>query len=67
MMHQPTLAERPDLIVIMALADVSETTLNAVTELLTTEELTNLGVEVAVNQTSYEDAARQWLEDNGLS
>ena len=43
-----------------------EEILNAVTELLTTEELTNLGVEVAVDQVSYEDAARQWLEDNGL-
>jgi osmoprotectant transport system substrate-binding protein len=44
-----------------------EEILNAVTELLTTEELTNLGVEVAVNQVSFEDAARQWLEDNGLN
>jgi osmoprotectant transport system substrate-binding protein len=43
-----------------------EETLNAVTELLTTEELTNLGVQVAVDQVSFEDAARQWLEDNGL-
>lgn len=41
-------------------------TLNAVSELLTTEELTRLGVEVAVNQTAFEDAAAQWLEDNGL-
>lgn len=46
-------------------ADFAET-LNAVTGLLTTEELTNLGVEVAVNQTSYADAAAQWLADNGL-
>ena len=44
-----------------------EETLNAVTALLTTEELTNLGVQVAVDQVSYEDAARQWLEDNGLN
>ena len=44
-----------------------EEILNGVTELLTTEELTNLGVEVAVDQVSYEDAARQWLEDNGLN
>ena len=44
-----------------------EEVLNAVTELLTTEELTNLGVEVAVDQVSYEDAAGQWLEDNGLN
>lgn len=49
-----------------AAPDIEET-LNGVTELLTTEELTNLGVEVAVNQVSYEDAARQWLEDNGLN
>ncbi|MGH2427695.1 MAG: glycine betaine ABC transporter substrate-binding protein [Candidatus Limnocylindria bacterium] len=41
-------------------------TLNAVSELLTTEELTSLGVQVAVDQESLEDAARQWLEDNGL-
>jgi osmoprotectant transport system substrate-binding protein len=40
--------------------------LNPVTELLTTEELTNLGVEVAVDQTSYADAADAWLSDNGL-
>ena len=44
-----------------------EETLNAVTELLTTEELTNLGVQVAVDQVSYEDAAREWLEENGLN
>ena len=50
-----------------AAPDDLEEILNAVTELLTTEELTNLGVEVAVNQVSYEDAARQWLEDNGLN
>lgn len=52
------------------LADAGGTTLadalNAVSELLTTEELTRLGVEVAVNQTSVTDAAQQWLEDNGL-
>lgn len=41
-------------------------TLNAVSEKLTTEELTSLGVEVAVNQTSYADAAEAWLQDNGL-
>lgn len=41
-------------------------TLNAVSVLLSTEELTTLGVEVAVNQTSYADAARAFLEDNGL-
>lgn len=44
-----------------------EEILNAVTALLTTEELTNLGVEVAVDQVSFEDAARAWLEENGLN
>ncbi len=52
------------------LADAAGSTLsdalNAVSEKLTTEELTKLGVEVAVNQTSYEDAAHQWLTDNGF-
>ena len=43
-----------------------ESTLNAVSELLTTEELTNLGAAVVLNGESYEDAAAQWLEDNGL-
>jgi osmoprotectant transport system substrate-binding protein len=41
-------------------------TLNAVSALLTTEALTSLGVEVAVNQTSFADAAHAFLEDNGL-
>ena len=50
-----------------AAPDDFEETLNEVTALLTTEELTELGVEVAVDQVSYEDAARQWLEDNGLN
>ena len=43
-----------------------EETLNAVTELLTTEELTSLGVQVAVEQQSYEDVASAFLEENGL-
>lgn len=43
-----------------------ESTLNAVSALLTTEELTNLGAAVILNGESYEDAAAQWLEDNGL-
>ena len=30
------------------------------------EELTNLGAAVILNGESYEDAAAQWLEDNGL-
>jgi osmoprotectant transport system substrate-binding protein len=43
-----------------------EDTLNAVSEKLTTEELTSLGVLVAVDQQSYKDVAAQWLADNGL-
>ena len=43
-----------------------ESTLNGVSELLTTEELTNLGAAIILNGESYEDAASQWLEDNGL-
>ncbi|HET7645315.1 MAG TPA: ABC transporter substrate-binding protein [Candidatus Limnocylindria bacterium] len=46
--------------------DTLESTLNAVSELLTTEELTNLGADIVLNGQSYEEAARQWLEDNGL-
>jgi osmoprotectant transport system substrate-binding protein len=46
--------------------DTLESTLNAVSELLTTEELTNLGAQIVLNGESYEDAAAQWLEDNGL-
>jgi osmoprotectant transport system substrate-binding protein len=40
--------------------------LNAVSELLTTEELTNLNLQIA-EQESYEDIASQWLTDNGLN
>jgi osmoprotectant transport system substrate-binding protein len=39
--------------------------LNAVSALLTTEELTNLNLLIA-DQQSYEDIADQWLTDNGL-
>lgn len=46
--------------------DLLESTLNAVSELLTTEELTNLGAAVILNGESYDEAASQWLEDNGL-
>jgi len=46
--------------------DLLEQTLNTVSELLTTEELTNLGAAVIVNGDSYGDAAAQWLEDMGL-
>jgi osmoprotectant transport system substrate-binding protein len=41
------------------------TTLNAVNELLTTDELTNLNLLIA-DQQSFEDIADQWLSDNGL-
>jgi osmoprotectant transport system substrate-binding protein len=58
-------------IVTQELADAGgaalEDTLNAVSALLTTEELTSLGVVVAVDQTSFADAAEQWLSDNGLN
>ena len=46
--------------------DLLESTLNDVSALLTTEELTNLGAAVILNGESYEDAAAQWLSDNGL-
>jgi osmoprotectant transport system substrate-binding protein len=41
-------------------------TLNAINATLTTEALTQLGVQIVVDQTSMEDVARQFLEDNGL-
>lgn len=46
--------------------DTIESTLNAISELLTTEELTNLGKLVIIDGESYDDVAAQWLEDNGL-
>jgi osmoprotectant transport system substrate-binding protein len=49
-----------------AAPDDFEATLNAVSEKLTTDELTKLNVQVSVNQESVEDVARQWLEDQGL-
>lgn len=49
-----------------AAGDLIEATLNPISELLTTEELTNLGNQVVINGESYEDAAAQWLEDNGF-
>ena len=39
--------------------------LNAVSALLTTEELTNLNLLIA-EQQSFEDIADTWLTDNGL-
>lgn len=46
--------------------DLITSTLNAVSELLTTEELATLGNTVVIGGTSYADAASQWLSDNGL-
>jgi osmoprotectant transport system substrate-binding protein len=46
-------------------ADFGET-LAAVNEALTTEALTQLGVEIVVEQTDMADVARSFLEDNGL-
>ena len=45
--------------------DALASTLNAVSELLTTEELTNLNVLIA-EQQSFADIADGWLSDNGL-
>lgn len=49
-----------------AAPDDFETTLNAISAKLTTEELTKLNVQVSVNQESIEDVARQWLADQGI-
>jgi len=46
-------------------ADFAET-LNAITAKLTTEALTELGVAININHEEIADAARQFLEDNGL-
>lgn len=46
-------------------ADFAEI-LNAVSAEMTTEELTSLGVKIAVDQEDRADVARQWLENNGL-
>ena len=45
--------------------DLLADTLNAVSELLTTEVLTDLNLQIA-SQESYEDIAEQFLADNGL-
>ena len=45
--------------------DTLATTLNAVSELLTTAEITDLNLLIA-EQQSYEDIADAWLTDNGL-
>ncbi len=49
-----------------AAGDLIQATLNPISALLTTEELTNLGAAIILNGESYEDAAAQWLSDNGL-
>lgn len=46
--------------------DAISETLNPISAELTTEELTNLGNAVVINGESFEDAAAQWLEDNGF-
>ena len=66
------LAPAQNLIPVMTqdVADAGGTTLadalNAVSALLTTEELTNLNARIA-EQESYEDIASEWLSDNGLT
>jgi len=40
--------------------------LDSISAPMTTEELTSLGVRVAVDQESIEDVARSWLESHGL-
>ena len=46
-------------------ADFAET-INAINAALTTEVLTQLGVEIVVDQTDMADVAQAFLEDNGL-
>ncbi|HEY7847550.1 MAG TPA: ABC transporter substrate-binding protein [Candidatus Limnocylindria bacterium] len=46
-------------------ADFAET-LDAINEALTTEALTQLRIEIVVDQTDMADVARSFLEDNGL-
>ena len=46
--------------------DAFQKDLDKVTALLTTEELTRLGVEVAVDQKSIEDVAKEFLTQNAL-
>ena len=40
--------------------------INAINAKLTTEALTQLGVEIVVDQTDMADVAQKFLEDNGL-
>lgn len=46
--------------------DLITATLNPISALLTTAELTQLGSAVVIDGGSYADVARQWLTDNGL-
>lgn len=46
--------------------DLISETLNAVSEMLTTQELSMLGNSVVIDGASYADAAAQWLSDNGF-
>lgn len=55
---------RDDLL--QAAPDDFEEILNAVSEALTTEDLTALNAQVALDQEDPGDVARQWLEDAGL-
>jgi osmoprotectant transport system substrate-binding protein len=47
-------------------ADAFQAVLDAVSETLTTEALTELGVRVAVDQEDVEDVAADWLTEQGL-
>jgi len=48
------------------LGDTLAEVLNNVSALMTTEDLTSLGVQVAVDQEDVADVATQWLTDKGL-
>lgn len=52
--------------VLDAAPDDFETTLNAVSAKMTTEMLTQLGVEVAVQNRGVAEVATEWLQNNGL-
>lgn len=47
-------------------AEAFQKLLDDASALMTTEELTRLGVKVAVDQEDVEDVAAEWLEENGL-
>ena len=52
--------------ILAAAPDDFETTLNAVSAKMTTEMLTQLGVEVAVQNRSIPEVATEWLQTSGL-